>query len=277
MMSLSPQKSNLHTHTSFGDGKNTPEEMVLAAIALGMETIGFSDHSFTPHDTSYCMTKQGTELYKAEIERLKRAYGDRIRIDLGIEMDYYADTPTVGYDYIIGSVHYIRLGDEHCVVDLSAKAIDNAVETYCDGEFLRYAKGYYQTVADLVNQTKCNVVGHFDLLSKFNEGGAMFDGEDPRYLALGYEAIDALLEREVVFEVNTGAISRGYRTAPYPSIPFLRRIREKGGRITLSSDAHHKDHLMYGFGQAIPLLKECGFSSLYTVARNGWEEIPLNF
>ena len=28
---------NLHTHTTFCDGKNTPEEMVQAAISLGME------------------------------------------------------------------------------------------------------------------------------------------------------------------------------------------------------------------------------------------------
>ena len=208
------QKSNLHTHTCFGDGKNTPEEIVLEAIALGMEAIGFSEHSFTPHDTSYCMTQKGTVQYRAEIERLKRVYGDRIHIALGIEQDYYAGAPTADYDYIIGSVHYVHMGNEHCVVDMTAKAIDNAVQTYCDGDFLRYAQGYYRAVADVANQTKCNIVGHFDLLSKFNEGGAMFDETDPRYLALGYEAIDALLEKDLVFEVNTGAISRGYRTSP---------------------------------------------------------------
>ena len=212
MSCLALQKSNLHTHTGFGDGKNTAEEMVLEAIALGMEAIGFSEHSFTPHDTSYCMTQKGTVSYRAEIERLKRVYGDRIRIDLGIELDYYGETPTVDYDYIIGSVHYVRLGEEHCVVDMSAKAIDNAVQTYCDGDFLHYAQRYYQAVADVANKTKCNIVGHFDLLSKFNEGGAMFDENDPRYLALGYEAIDALLEKDLIFEVNTGTFSIGIRS-----------------------------------------------------------------
>ena len=53
-------KSNLHTHTTFCDGVDTPEEMVQAALGLRMDTIGFSGHSFTPIDTSYCMTERAT-------------------------------------------------------------------------------------------------------------------------------------------------------------------------------------------------------------------------
>ena len=39
--------TDLHVHTNYCDGKNTPEEMVLAAIEKGMECIGFSVHSYT--------------------------------------------------------------------------------------------------------------------------------------------------------------------------------------------------------------------------------------
>ena len=35
---------NLHTHTVFGDGQNTAEEMVRAAIAAGCGSLGFSEH-----------------------------------------------------------------------------------------------------------------------------------------------------------------------------------------------------------------------------------------
>ena len=38
-------KSNVHTHTVFCDGADTPERMVLAAISAGMDTLGFSHHS----------------------------------------------------------------------------------------------------------------------------------------------------------------------------------------------------------------------------------------
>ena len=36
---------NYHTHTTYCDGKSTPEEIVLEAIRFGMDTIGFSGHS----------------------------------------------------------------------------------------------------------------------------------------------------------------------------------------------------------------------------------------
>lgn len=38
-------RQNLHTHTTFCDGKNTAEEMILAALELGMDSLGFSGHS----------------------------------------------------------------------------------------------------------------------------------------------------------------------------------------------------------------------------------------
>ena len=37
---------NLHTHTVFGDGQNTAEEMVRAAIAAGCDTYVTSDLSY---------------------------------------------------------------------------------------------------------------------------------------------------------------------------------------------------------------------------------------
>ena len=39
-------KQNLHIHTKYCDGKDTPEEMVIAACEKGFQSIGFSMHSF---------------------------------------------------------------------------------------------------------------------------------------------------------------------------------------------------------------------------------------
>ena len=63
--------ADFHTHTTYCDGKNTPEEMVRAAIAKGMTKIGFSGHSHTAFDESYCMSTEGTEAYRQEIAALK--------------------------------------------------------------------------------------------------------------------------------------------------------------------------------------------------------------
>ena len=98
-------------------------------------------------------------------------------------------------------------------------------------------------------------------MTKFNEGDALFDTTDMRYLSAGYRAIDKLLEKNVIFEVNTGAISRGYRTEPYPSVPFLEYIRKKGGKIILSGDCHSETAICFAFDLALDHIKKAGFSN----------------
>ena len=44
---LSMIRQNLHTHCTYCDGKNTLEEMVLAAIDKGFSSLGFSSHCFS--------------------------------------------------------------------------------------------------------------------------------------------------------------------------------------------------------------------------------------
>ncbi len=269
-------KSNLHTHTHFADGKHTAEEVVLSAIDAGMEVLGFSEHSFHSHPTVFGMkSPEIQQEYRQEIYRLKDLYADRIKILCGIEQDSFSGIPTDVYDYVIGSVHYLHLNGEFCSVDLSAQATKDAIEKHCGGDPIVYAKAYFEAVARVEEDTQCDIVGHFDLLTKFDERAAIFDTSDPRYIKAGLEALDALLEKDVIFEVNTGAMSRGYRTTPYPAPIFLRRIAEKRGNVTLSSDAHNKDYLTYGFDKALQIIKASGMGSILTMTSNGWKNVTI--
>lgn len=242
----------LHCHTTFCDGKNTPEEMVQAAIKKGLDTIGFSAHSYTFFDDDYCLLPENTLAYQTEIARLKGLYGDKIRILCGIEQDYYSDTPTEGYDFVIGSVHYIKVGYVYLPIDNQPFAQN--VQTYLGGDYYALAEAYFANVADVAAKTGCHIIGHFDLLTKFNEGGKLFDESHPRYVAAWKKAVDALLPYGIPFEINTGAMARGYRTAPYPAEAILNYIKQKGGRLILAGDAHSRDGLCYRFEDYINLL-----------------------
>lgn len=269
-------KSNLHTHTTFADGKHTAEEVVLSAIAEGMEVLGFSEHSFHSNPTVFGMkSPERQQEYRKEIERLQKAYADRIKILCGIEQDSHSGIPTNVYDYVIGSVHYINLGGELCCVDLSAQTTIDAIKKHCSGDPILYAKAYFEAVAKVEDDTQCDIVGHFDLLTKFNERTPIFDTGDPRYIKAGLEALDALLEKDVIFEVNTGAMARGYRTTPYPAPIFLRRIAEKRGNVVLTSDCHNKDYLSYGFDKALQIMKASGIGSVLTMTKDGWKNITV--
>ena len=268
-------KSNLHTHTRFCDGKDSAEEVVLAAIAAGMETVGFSGHSGLPFSTSWTMKQERTREYQKEILRLKDAYRDQIHILLGIEQDYLTGVPDYPYEYVIGSVHCIEVGDEHFMIDESAQVLTNAAQKYYGGDFYKLCRAYYEYMAEVIDRTHGDIVGHFDLVTKFNEGGCMFDESDPRYRRYAIDALDALLEKDVIFEINTGAMSRGYRRSPYPSPLLLRRIAEKGGNVTITADAHAKENLQYAFSDAVLLARAAGLGSILTMTRDGWKRIPL--
>ena len=97
--------ANYHTHTTFCDGKNTPEEVILSAIEKGFSAIGFSGHGYTPYDLRYCMPDP--EAFKKAIPPLKEKYKNQIQVYLGTEEDAFAPVANRSdYEYMIGSCHY---------------------------------------------------------------------------------------------------------------------------------------------------------------------------
>ena len=237
---------DLHMHSAFSDGKNTPEEMIEAAIALGLDTVGLSDHSHAESDECG-MSPEGSAAYRAEMDRLKPLYAGKIRVLCGLERDYYSDD-FAGYDYIIGSVHAIRMPDGYYLsVDNTPEILSAGVEKYYAGDWYAMTEDFFALEKDVVRQTKCDIIGHFDLVTKFNEQHHFFDTSHPRYVAAWKNAADELLKTGKPFEVNTGAISRGYRTVPYPSAEMREYIKAHGGTLVLSSDSHSKENIAFQF------------------------------
>ena len=242
-------RGDFHVHTTFCDGQASPEEMVQAALEKGMPAIGFSGHSHTRFDESWCMSRAGTRAYRREIARLKKACAGRIEVYCGVEQDMCSDAPTDGCDYVIGSVHYLRVGDAHFPVDESAELQLDAAARQFGGDIYAFAEAYYRQLAQVQAATGCGVIGHFDIVAKFNEGGALFDERHPRYVAAWRSAADALLESGALFEINTGGITRGWRSVPYPAPPIMEYLIARGARFLLSSDAHRPDGLCRGFDE----------------------------
>lgn len=240
---------DLHTHSTFCDGNNTPEEMVLSAIEKGLKTIGICTHCYTFFDTSYCIKKEAVPRFLAELHYLRAAYSDRIHVLCGIEQDYYSEESTDDFDYVIGSVHYLRCGVDYVPVDETPEILTDGADKYFGGDIYALCEQYFRTVADVVNRTGCDIIGHFDLISKFTERSDLIDTHHPRYVAAWKAAADELLKTGVPFEINTGAISRGYRTTPYPSAEIIDYIKAHGGKLILSSDAHSADAVAYQFDQ----------------------------
>lgn len=260
---------NLHTHSTFCDGKNTIAQMAESALSHGLTSIGFSGHAFTPHDTSYCMKLSDYESYREEILRQRQLYSGKMSVFVGLEQDYFSAVPAIPTDYIIGSVHYVEKSGVFIPVDETRADIENAAVKLYGGDIYAFLEDYYALVSDVYDKTRCDIVGHIDLCEKFNSDFSLFDREHPRYTAAYKNAVDKLVSQGRIFEINTGAMSRGYTDQPYPHRGVLEYIAKRGGKITLSSDSHSADTVNYKLDEMLGYAVSCGFTDRYELCDGG--------
>jgi len=269
-------KQNLHIHSTYADGKDTPEEMVQEAIKRGFDSIGFSEHSymyFVNRPVRMCQENMGE--YQAEIKGLKEKYKGIIDIFCGMEYEIYSEVPTDEFDYVIGSVHYLKIDGEIVGIDRGLPETLDYIQKYFSGDGMAFAKKYYETMCTLPDKGKFDILGHIDLVTKNNEQGKFIDTSSKVYLQYAYEAIHALKGKIPLFEVNTGAIARGYRTSPYPQMELLKELKKCDFGAVITSDCHDKRFVDCYFEEARQLLTEVGFESQWILTDTGFCEVGI--
>ncbi len=267
--------SNLHVRTSFCGGNGTPREAVDAAIDLGMEAVGFflpSPAAFAPMASR---TAEQISDYCREVNTLKREYADRIKILFGIEQDYCSRPLDLPCDYIVGSVRGICMDGEYCPIDANEAHFMTFIRRHCGGDITLFLREYYRCVADLESKTQCDMVGQLDLLARCSAKSPILDASDPYYRRFAMQALDVLLDKNVIFEINTDTVMRGLSRTPEPSPHLLRYIAMHGGEVTVCSDACRREQLRQGFELACRYAHSCGFSSVLCMTRNGWKRISI--
>lgn len=263
-------RANYHTHTSFCDGKNTPEEYVQAALEIGLEHLGFSSHV----DISPVMD---VPAYLAEVRKIQGKYEGRLDILCGGELDnMYPDRAPEGFDYLIGSVHHMKAGDEILAVDWKEEIFLHLLNDYYGGDGYRLSRDYFRLIGETYAKGSCDWIGHFDLIVRHNNRFSFVDETDRRYLDPGIEVLEYLVKQDLPLEINTKLADKG---RIYPGRIFLKKLKELGGEIIFSSDAHQVSDLTHGFDQGVELAKACGFDHTMILERTDgrirFVEIPL--
>ncbi|MBO4759238.1 MAG: histidinol-phosphatase [Spirochaetaceae bacterium] len=279
---------NLHTHTKFCDGKNTAEEMVLAAIEKGFDVLGFSAHSLHPLDPMFysavdeiwSMHKADFGSYVNEINRLKEKYSSKIKILLGFEADYFK-AEKIGLampckkayeefkpDFLIGSVHFINKPDGFYTVDHTAENVEqNLIKLYTnpktgkiDGKTA--VCDYFQAEREMLAGGDFDIWGHPDLIRKRNGVLKFFDESESWYKEQLVETAKAAAKAGVIAEINTGAIFRKAMDDVYPSAAFLEILHEHKVPVCINSDAHSPDALDCAYDRARAAAKKAGYKEL---------------
>lgn len=268
-------KQNLHTHSCYDDGKDTIDEMVLTAIEKGFTKLGFSGHGQNLPMDHISMPDEKEKKYIQDVLEAKEKYKDQIDIFLGIEQDVQGKRFDKNvFDYVIGSVHFLPGKNKYVAIDLSKEVTKELIKEAYNDDWIAYTKAYYGDVKRVASFEEVDIIGHLDLITKFNEDEEFCAFDDPKYLDVAEETIDYIISLDKIFEVNTGAIARGLRKTPYPHKTLLKYIAQKQGKICLNSDCHNRQYLDYYFNEALELIEEVGFKHLYVLTKDGF--VPMS-
>lgn len=266
--------SNAHTHSVFCDGKDTIEHMAQRAYEFGLKSLGYSGHSPQSINEVSLSSEQG---YVDEVRRVAALYEGRMKIWLGIEHDYYG-TFDLPVDYRLGAVHYVygRNGIPYAF-DHNRETFEGLLRDGFGGDVIALAKAYYDLLQKACDKLRPDIIAHYDLICKFNEKNDLFDEHDPAFRKVALDALEGMCDGKRLLEVNTGAIGRGFRTRPYPTLEILTRWRELGGRVIFGSDCHDAEKLLVGWRDAMELMKAAGYKSVWRLGTGDalFEEDPL--
>ena len=238
-------KANLHTHTTWCDGVNTPEEMIVAAIERRFDVLGFSSHSDMLEDPA---------AYRAEIYALKAKYAGRLEVRCGVEAEYSPLFHRDGYEYVIGAVHYVRAEDgARVAVDMSPESLREGIAAHFGGSAERFIKAYFAAEREMLKAFDFDIMAHPDLIRKFNAKAPYFDEGAAWYREEVARLAQAIADSGKIVEINTGAISRGWLDDAYPAKEFRELLTTLGVKFIVSSDAHSADALDCEFERFTPL------------------------
>lgn len=240
-----------HMHSILSDGKNTYEEMAIAAIDKGLDEIGFTDHVCLK-PVEWAIRPIDLPVMIGQILEVKEKFSNRINIRLGVEVDYFPEHENeiqeliaqMPLDYVIGSIHFID--DWNFDTDQSLYGKWSNDELY---------EKYFTLIQQAASSGLFDVIGHIDIIKKFQVYPETSQDN------LFEETIRIIKANNLVVELNTGGKDRPCAEFT-PSAKILEMCYNHQVPVTLSSDAHRVEHIARHYESAISLLKHIGYSEL---------------
>ena len=262
MNNLTPFLCSIHTHTAFCDGKNTMEEMAEAAYKAGVRYYGVSGHSHTPvpQDKDFVLPYDMTDYRKKAME-LREQYLGKMEVLLGLEWDICSDAVRDGFDYWIGSVHYLQPeNDRYYPVDLSEDTFEKCQDEGFNGNIKDMVQMYFKQVSRMADLNP-PVLGHMDLINRYDLAGIYpFEKIKPFIEKI----LKVVIQDKKGIEINTSSKRYGLKDTT-PSLEILKLYHQLGGEIiTIGSDSHKPEHLGSQIEESKILLKELGFQAFCT-------------
>ncbi|MDP3179438.1 MAG: histidinol-phosphatase [Spirochaetaceae bacterium] len=274
--------SNYHCHSDFCDGAGDISSYAEAALDRGFAALGLSSHAPLPFRASWCLGGDedpgALSRYRNAVDELKAAFAGELAIIAGLEVDYIpglvgpAQPVFAGFDYRIGSVHFVGSseGGSPWRMDQTAESFASGLDEIFGGDIRALARAYYARLSAMVLYGGVDIVGHLDLVKKFNRGETYFREDEAWYRCLVERSLAIIASSGSVVEVNTSGMARGHIDEPYPSPWIIARCVQLEIPLCLSSDCRHPRDVDFAFADTALDLAWAGCESLAVLDEGGW-------
>lgn len=227
--------ANYHTHTwRCNHASGTEEEYVQAALAAGLKTLGFSDHSpyIFPGEyySGFRMKPEQLDGYVDAVLKLRERYGGQIELPLGLELEYYPDLlPELLNILREKPIDYVLLG-QHFVGNEMGEHYSG--RPTADASILRR---YCRQSMDAMQTGLFTYFAHPDLF--------YFTGDRAIYREAVRELCREAKGCGIPLEINLLGLREGRN---YPDPFFWELAAEEGNQVVLGCDAHSPGALTEG-------------------------------
>ena len=202
-------KGELHTHSTWSDGKNSIEEMVQAAKQEKHKYLAITDHSQSL-GVANGLTAKRVEQQRKEIAKVRKSLDKNFVLLHGTEMEVLADGTLdfpdevlATFDIVIASVHTSLRQPREQVTQRMLNAIQNP---------------------------------HVDIIA--HPSGRLIGRREPADLDMD-RILEAALEHGTILEINSNPERLDLNDI------YARRAAEMGILLTINTDAHRPEHLAF--------------------------------
>lgn len=180
-------------------------------------------------------------------------------------------------DYCIGSVHFVdrNQNNQQWGIDASQAEFEIGLREIFHGDSQKAVREYYRLVCEMVQKSAPPIIGHLDIIKKFNDDEQYFSEQEQWYKEAVIETLNVIANSKCIVEVNTSGLKKSSSKQTYPAPWILRECLDRKIPICINADAHKPEQLMQGFPETITLLKDIGYTEHKVLGLNRWQEKPL--
>lgn len=271
-------QADLHLHTCYSHGANTPAEMYEAALQKGLRLIGFSEHSPRPEAYTYAheyreQLKRFLPRYVQEVTALKQR-NPGLHVLLGLEMDWLdgeeefirQSVQAYDYDYIIGSVHFLG----HWGFDDGHDAWANVSQEECEERY----RSYFHAWRNMIKSGLFQIAAHPDLIKIYSINQFHIWLQKSEAKALLQSCLLAMRDSGMAMEISSAGLRKACHEI-YPCPQIMKMAARLGIPASMASDAHNTRDLAADFDKLADYAQSFGYQEQTIFMHGSKSSLPF--